>query len=62
MGACDRRVDLGRRARCAAGPDRTEWTSRLKPQVLAALTPLIWEHVNPYRRFELDMNTRLPLD
>ena len=22
---------------------------------------LIWDHVNPYGRFELDMNTRLPL-
>jgi hypothetical protein len=27
-----------------------------------ALTPLIWEHVTPYGRFELDMNARLPLD
>src|SRR5258707_9238384 len=27
----------------------------------AALTPLIWEHVNPYGRFDLDMNTRLAL-
>jgi hypothetical protein len=25
------------------------------------LTPLIWEHANPYRRFELDMTTRLPI-
>jgi hypothetical protein len=29
---------------------------------LSALTPLIWEHVNPYGRFELDMDARLPLD
>jgi len=28
---------------------------------ILALTPLIWEHVNPYGRFELDMTTRLPL-
>jgi hypothetical protein len=28
---------------------------------LRALTPLIWEHVNPYGRFELDMTTRLPI-
>ena len=27
----------------------------------AALTPLIWEHVNPYGRFDLDMNSRLAL-
>lgn len=26
-----------------------------------ALTQLIWEHVNPYGRFEIDMMTRLPL-
>ena len=28
---------------------------------LRALTSLIWEHVNPYGRFELDMTTRLPI-
>ncbi len=38
------------------------WTKKLEPRDLAALTPLIWEHVNPYGRFELDMNARLPLD
>nr|WP_294043155.1 hypothetical protein [Thiolapillus sp.] len=27
-----------------------------------ALTPLIYAHVNPYGIFELDMNTRLPID
>jgi hypothetical protein len=26
------------------------------------LAPLIWEHVNPYGRFELDMEARLPID
>jgi hypothetical protein len=26
------------------------------------VTPLIWDHVNPYGRFELDMNARLPLE
>jgi hypothetical protein len=29
---------------------------------LRALTPLIYAHVNPYGRSELDMKTRLPLD
>jgi hypothetical protein len=40
------------------------WQGRLTPRDYAALTPLIWEHVNPYGRFELDMSTRLalPLD
>ena len=37
------------------------WNSKLTPRDLSALTPLIWEHVNPYGRFELDMNARLPL-
>jgi hypothetical protein len=33
----------------------------LTPRDYAALTPLIREHVNPYGRFELDMNARLAL-
>jgi hypothetical protein len=35
---------------------------RLTRERLAVLTPLIWEHVNPYGRIELDINARLPLD
>ena len=38
------------------------WTGRLTSTDLRALTPLIWEHVNPYGRFEIDMATRLPLN
>jgi hypothetical protein len=40
------------------------WRGRFTPRDYAALTPLIWEHVNPYGRFDLDildMNTRLAL-
>jgi TnpA family transposase len=37
------------------------WGRKLTPRDLSALTPLIWEHVNPYGRFELDMDARLPL-
>ena len=37
------------------------WQGRLTATDLRALTPLTWEHVNPYGRFELDMTTRLPL-
>jgi Tn3 transposase DDE domain len=37
------------------------WTGRLTATDLRALTPLIWEHVNRYARFEIDMATRLPL-
>jgi peroxiredoxin len=40
---------------------KPHWRQKLVPRDLAALTPLIWEHVNPYGRFELDMNARIPL-
>ena len=39
-----------------------QWSERLTPRDLRALTPLIWEHVNPYGHFELDMDARLPID
>ena len=39
-----------------------KWANKLTPRDLRALTPLIWAHVNPYGRFELDMNDRLPLE
>jgi ATP-dependent exoDNAse (exonuclease V) alpha subunit len=29
---------------------------------VGALTSLFWEHVNPYGRFELDMDARLPIN
>lgn len=37
------------------------WQEKFTPRDYAALTPLIWEHVNPYGRFDLDMNARLAL-
>ncbi len=37
------------------------WQGKLTPRDYVALTPLIWEHVNPYGRFDLDMNTRSAL-
>ena len=37
------------------------WQGRFTLRDYAALTPLIWEHVNPYGRFDLDMSTRLDL-
>jgi TnpA family transposase len=37
------------------------WSGRLTPEDLRGLTPLIFGHVNPYGRFELDMEERLPL-
>ena len=41
---------------------RPQWSGRPTARDLRALTPLIWEHVNPYGRFELDMEVRLPID
>jgi TnpA family transposase len=38
---------------------RPHWASRLTPRDRHALTPLFWEHVNPYGRQELDMHTRI---
>jgi TnpA family transposase len=38
---------------------RPHWGDRLTARDLHALTPLIWEHVNPYGRYELDMRTRI---
>lgn len=37
------------------------WADRMTTRDLAALSPLITQHINPYGRFELDMDTRLPL-
>jgi TnpA family transposase len=41
---------------------RPHWTQKLAPRDLIALTPLIWEHMNPYGSFELDLNVRIPHD
>jgi hypothetical protein len=38
------------------------WIKRMTQDDLRALTPLIWEHVNPYGIFQLDMKQRLQLD
>ncbi|MCW2876812.1 MAG: putative transposase [Sphaerisporangium sp.] len=39
-----------------------KWADRLTDADRRALSPLFWTHVNPYGRFELDMNSRLDLD
>jgi TnpA family transposase len=41
---------------------RPHWRGELTAEDLRALTPLIWEHVNPYGTYQLDLDTRLPLD
>lgn len=38
-----------------------KWADRLTEADRRALSPLFWTHVNPYGRFELNMNTRLDL-
>ncbi len=38
-----------------------QWSRRMTPVDLRALTPLVWEHVNPYGRYELNMESRLAL-
>lgn len=37
------------------------WRDRMTPADWRALSPLIYHHVNPYGRIELDMDQRLPL-
>ncbi len=39
-----------------------KWADKLTDADRQALSPLFWTHVNPYGRFELDMNSRLDLD
>lgn len=39
----------------------TKWAERLTDADRRGLSPLFWTHVNPYGRFELDMNSRLDL-
>ncbi|GAA0699916.1 hypothetical protein GCM10010193_63270 [Kitasatospora atroaurantiaca] len=38
-----------------------KWAAKLTDADRRALSPLFWTHVNPYGRFELDMNSRLDL-
>ncbi len=34
----------------------------MKKEGLRALTPLIYQHINPYGNFELNMDERIPLE
>ena len=38
------------------------WSERMTPRDLGALSPLLTQHINPYGRFELDLNARLLLE
>lgn len=39
-----------------------KWYDMMAPEDFRALTPLIYNHVNPYGNFDLDMNQRIPID
>ncbi|KAJ8139582.1 hypothetical protein OY671_007209 [Metschnikowia pulcherrima] len=36
-----------------------KWAGRMTPEDYRGLTPLIYSHVNPYGRFDLDSNDRI---
>jgi hypothetical protein len=38
-----------------------DWRGRLMAVDLGALSPLKWQHINPYGTFTLNMSERLPL-
>ncbi len=38
-----------------------KWKSAMKQEDWHGLTPLFYQHVNPYGRFTLDMTERIPL-
>lgn len=40
---------------------QNEWMEKMQPEDLRALTPLIYQHVNPYGIFNLDMSVRIPI-
>lgn len=39
-----------------------KWYDMMTPEDFRALTPLIYNHVNPYGNFDLDMAQRIPID
>jgi TnpA family transposase len=39
----------------------SEWLKRMTIRDLAALSPLLTLHINPYGRFDLDMDARIPI-
>ncbi|MFJ7494518.1 hypothetical protein ACIQZB_25580 [Streptomyces sp. NPDC097727] len=48
--------------RHSAVRDQRKWADKLTDADRRALSPVFWTHMNPYGRFELDMNSRLDLD
>ena len=39
-----------------------KWADRMTPEDYCGLTPLIYSHVNPYGRFDLDLNSRIDFE
>lgn len=39
-----------------------KWVDLMTPEDFRALTPLIYNHVNPYGNFDLDMDQRILID
>ena len=39
----------------------SDWENKMLVEDYRALTPLIYQHVNPYGNFELDMNERITI-
>lgn len=39
-----------------------KWAVRMTEEDHRGLTPLIYSHVNPYGRFDLDLNSRIDFD
>jgi hypothetical protein len=42
--------------------DEPRWREKMTPEDYRALPPLIYQHVNPYGIFDLDMTKRLAID
>ena len=40
----------------------TRWWNLMQAEDFRALSPLIYAHINPYGRFDLDMQKRLSID
>jgi TnpA family transposase len=38
------------------------WMNRMQPEDLRGLTPLIYAHINPYGRYQLNLKERLQLE
>jgi hypothetical protein len=38
-----------------------KWKDAMKPEDWRGLTPLFYQHVNPYGRFTFDLTQRIPL-